>query len=104
MIAYGDAAKDQRLEAVLPPRMACNLGQLVVHADSGRAVSGEWHFRLDVFDRGSNDGGLGVTPAVGLADHRAAIAAPAVEPLSAAQRCEKLLMKRDVSRHLLGHR
>ena len=97
VIEYGDTTKDQRLEAVLPPRLACNLGRMVLHPNSSRAISREWDFWLGALDCSSYDSGVGVTPSLGLVGHRPAIAAPSIEKLSTPQCLEKLSMKGKIS-------
>ena len=70
---------------------------MVFHTDRYCAVSSERDFCLGVFDCVSDDGGLGVTPALGLVGNRPAIAAPSIERLSTAQCLEKLPVKGNVS-------
>jgi len=55
---------------------------------------------LGVLDCISDDGGLGVTPALGLVGNRPAIAAPSIERLSTSQCLEKLPVKGNVSGRL----
>ncbi len=100
VIVYGDTTKDERLEAVLPSRVACNLGWMVLHIDRCCAISREWDFRLGALHCSSNDCGLGVTSALGLVGNRPAVAAPSIERLSTSQCLEKLPVKGNVSGRL----
>ena len=103
VMVYGDTTKDERLEAVLPSRVAYNLGWMVLHIERCCAISREWDFRLGALHCSSNDGGLGITPALGLVGYRPAIAAPSIERLSTSQCLEKLSVKGNISWRLRLH-